>query len=142
MTGFQKFIYIWLIFCVGGVGSLTYFDGFMPGHEHGDHPYHWTVFEEAGHFHPPLPEPAAEPAHVMLLSQLDPHLARITPIHSVAPGFSRFFTSGLSKGYILTPADPKDFNLPACLGLVRLTALKGQSALLAPPEKPPSIQLG
>jgi hypothetical protein len=52
---FQKFIYAFLVFCIGGINSLVYFDDFLPGHEHGLHPYHLSIWTEPVHHHNPLP---------------------------------------------------------------------------------------
>jgi hypothetical protein len=142
MTLLQKFIYIWLIFCLGGVGPLIYFDGSMPGHEPGEHPYHVSIFEEASHIHnplPPQPEALVEQLGFELFSQLDPHFHLIIAAQTFTPGFSQFFTSGLSKDYVLTTAPLKIFNLPSLFRPVNALSVTGQSAFSAPPDKPPSV---
>ena len=139
MTLLQKFLYLWLIFCLGGVGPLIYFDGFTPGHEH---PYHVTIFEEASHLHNPLspqPEALAEQSHFELLSQLNLHFHLLIAAQPLTPGFSQFFTLGLSKGYVLTTAPLKIFNMPSLVRPVSALSVTGQSAFLAPPDKPPSV---
>ena len=135
----QKFVYSWLVFCVGGVGSLTYFDGFLPGHEHAHHPYHWSLFEQPGHTHnplPPRPEVLAEQMRFWLVSRLNPQTDFVAT-QNLGPGFARFFASGLSDGYILTTLPPHIFDQPALSGSVSSAGLAGRSAALAPPEKPP-----
>lgn len=140
----QKLIYGWLIFCIGGVGPLTYFDGFTPGHAHDEHPYHWTIFEGPPHVHnplPPLSETLAEQDHFWLISHLTFQTELLISAQSLTSGFSRFFTSGLSDGYILTASHLKVVNLPARFSLITLVALTGRSAWLAPPDKPPTFSL-
>jgi hypothetical protein len=142
MNLLQKFIYSWLIFCLGGIGPLIYFDGSMPGHEHGEHPYHVSIFEEASHLHnplPPQPETLAEQLPFELLNQLNPHLYLLVAAQPLMPGFSQFFTSGLSKGYVLTTTPFRNFNLPPLFHPVSALIVTGQSAFLAPPDKPPSV---
>ncbi len=136
----EKLIYGWLIFCVGGVGSLTYFDGLLPGHEHGEHPYHLTIFEESPHVHNPLPPPRqilAKQARFWLISRLNPQTDILSIAQNLANGFTRFFASGLSDGYILTAAHLKIFDLPSLFGPIALAALNGRSAWLSPLDKPP-----
>jgi hypothetical protein len=142
MNLLHKLFYIWLIFCLGGVGPLIYFDGFTPGHEHGEHPYHVTIFEEVSHLHnplPPEPEPLAEQVALELLNQLDSHSHLLIAAQPLIPGFSRFFTSGLNNGYVLITTPFKVFNLPSFFRPVSVLRVTGQSAFLAPPDKPPSL---
>jgi hypothetical protein len=136
----QKFIHGWLIFCVGGVGSLTYFDGLLPGHTHGEHPFHLSIFEESPHVHnplPPLPEDLAERARFWLVSRLNPQTDMLNAAQTLAHGLSHFFASDLSGGYLLTAAHLKIFALFVLFGSVALAALDKRSAWLPPPDKPP-----
>ncbi len=140
MTWFQKSIHSLLIVCLGGIGSLTYFDGFLPGHEHGEHPYHWVVFAEPAHSHNPLPPPPevqAARARSWLVMRLNPYTDFLNVAQAFEPGFARFFTTGLSSGYILTAAGLKTVPLPCLLGSVVQAVLTGRSAWLPPPHKPP-----
>ena len=144
MSLLHKLLYIWLIFCLGGIGPLIYFDGFTPGHEHGEHPYHWVIIEEAPHVHNPLPsrpETLAEQHHFWLVSQLASQVELLMTAQAFVPGFSRFFTSGLSNGYILSTAHFNVVKLPSRFGLISPIALSGHSAWLAPPDKPPAFSL-
>lgn len=140
----KNLIFGWLIFCVGGVGSLTYFDGFLPGHEHGDHPFHMSVLEETDHHHSPLPSPAdpedlAQEMRLWLVSRFLPDAQFFMASPHIAVGLLQFFTSGLSDGYILTAARFNISTPPALNGSVSALVFTGRSARLAPPEKPPSI---
>lgn len=132
----QKLLYSWLIFCVGGVGSLTYFDGFLPGHEHGEHPFHLTIFERSTHHHHLPPQPQAVAAQMRFF--LTPTAYGLGVAQNLAPGFSRFFASGLSDGYLLTVIRRKFFDPLLHFDSVRHPTFTGQSAWIAPPEKPPS----
>ncbi|MBE7467519.1 MAG: hypothetical protein DPW09_15035 [Anaerolineae bacterium] len=140
----KKLVYGWLIFCVGGVSSLTYFDGLLPGHEHDQHPYHLSIFEESSHTHQhgsSPPETEVEQIRFWLVSRLNPQTDFILATQNLGPGLSQFFTSGLSDGYILTIAQLNIFALPPLLGSIALAALSKQSVSLAPLDKPPSLQL-
>src|SRR5262245_34325468 len=93
----QKLIHGWLIFCIGGVGSMTYFDGFMPGNAHDQHPYHWTIFEESSHVEnplPPLPE-TLDRVHLWRVTLLSVYADILSTPQNLALGFSQFFVSGL-----------------------------------------------
>lgn len=139
ITCLQKSIYGWLIFCVGGVGSLTYYDGFLPGHEHGEHPYHLSILEETHVHRPPSwPEVVAEQMHLWPARRLNSQAASIfLAAHPLAPGFSRFFSSGLSDGYLLTSVNLNILGLPLLFGSIPPTVFLGQSAWLVPPDIPP-----
>ncbi|MFN8459355.1 MAG: hypothetical protein U0401_32675 [Anaerolineae bacterium] len=137
----QKLLYGWLIFCVGGVSSLTYFDGFLPGHEHGEHPYHLSFFEEPAHIHhlhPPQPETLVE----YINSHLNPQIIVIGVAHEIVSGFSSIFVSGLNDGYILTVIGLKIFDPLHLFGSIIQASFDGQSAWVAPLEKPPSVYSG
>ena len=85
----ERVIYGLLLFCVGGVGSLTYFDAFLPHH---GHPYHLTILEAPGHVHYPLPRPA-ESAREYLRQRLDRQGAPrpiLLAAHSSTPGLAFF----------------------------------------------------
>jgi hypothetical protein len=147
IKGFQKFVYGWLILCVGGVGSLPYFDGFLPGHEHGQHPVHLSILEWPTHqpddplSHLREPKVLAEQMHLWLVRRVLPHLDFIIAQQHHAPGLAQFFTSGLNKGYDLTIARVQLFNDPTFFGSVALQVLTGRSAFLSPPDKPPPPNL-
>lgn len=131
----KKLVYGWLIFCVGGVGSLTYFDGLMPGHKHGQHPYHLSIFEESSHAHPHephLPETETGLIRFRFIRNLNPQADFLVAAPNFNPGLSQFFASGLSNGYLLTITQFKIFAFPSLLGSTALVALSRQSASLGP----------
>lgn len=142
----KKLVYGWLIFCVGGVGSLTYFDGLMPGHEHGQHPFHLSIFEESSHgHHHELHQPKAKTEigliRLWFIRNLNAQADFILAAQNLSPGLSQFFVSGLSSGYLVPIAQFRFFTFPSLLGSTALVALSGQSASLAPHDKPPSFLL-
>jgi hypothetical protein len=142
----QKFIYGWLIFCLGGIGSLTYFDGFLPGHDQGQHPYHLSLFEAPNHHHDsrphsPEPESLAQPPSLWLISRFGAGADFIIAQQHLAAGLAQFFASGLNDGYLSTMAHSQIFNDTSPLGSLLLVILTGHSALLPPPEKPPQSNL-
>ena len=129
-----------LVFFVGGVSSLTYFDAFLPGHESGRHPYHLTIFEEAAHHHNPLSpavEKAAQSIEQWQLLRLKGSANFLMAHHHQQPGFVQFFQSGLSRGYLLLAAPVDVPSLAEPSGRIRELWLAGRSAWLPPPEKPP-----
>lgn len=136
----QKLLYSWLVFCVGGVGSLTYFDGFLPGHDHGEHPYHMSIFEESAHSHHSHSSQYETLAYYIRF-RLNPRTILIGVAQNLIPGFSRIFVSGLSDGYILTTVRLRICG-PLPFGLVACATFTGQSAWIAPPDKPPSWYFG
>jgi hypothetical protein len=136
----EKLIYIWLIFWVGGLGALTYFDGFLPNHPHHHHPYHLGFLVEPPQVYNPLPPPPellAQQMSLWLLSRFLPEADFIIAQH-LASGLAQFFGSGLSDGYLLTTARGRIFMTAPLIGSVLTVALSGRSVWLAPPEKPPS----
>jgi hypothetical protein len=145
----QKFIYGWLIFCLGGIGSLTYFDGFLPGHTDGQHPYHLSILEEGHHSHdhghdsllPPSESETLTQQMMWLVSRFRIDLDFIIAQQHLAPGLAQFFASGLNDGYLLTIARPHLFNDTSLFGSVVRPILRGCSALPPPPEKPPQLNL-
>jgi hypothetical protein len=148
MTWGQKFICGWLIFCIGGIGSLTYFDAFLPGHAPGQHPYHLSILEESDHHYrdnpdhkPPtlISEARVFLVHMQLwaLRRFRPEADFIMPVYQLAPGLAQFFVSGLASGYLVVSTWTHLFNHLPLFGSVAQTALFWQSAWLAPPEKPP-----
>ena len=85
----EKIIYGLLVLSVGGVGSLTYFDAFVPQHAH---PYHLTILEGPHHAHNPLPLPAETAGHLLrqrLESQLTAH-PTLLAAHDAIPGLAFF----------------------------------------------------
>jgi hypothetical protein len=140
----QKFIYGWLIFCIGGVGPLTYFDGLLPGHEHKQHPFHFSVFESVDHHHhnplPPLPTPEilAQQARLWLIRRFMPE-TDVLVAHQLTSGLAYFFSSGLSDGYLLTAGQASLFYDNFHFGSATPYVLAGRSALLPPFEKPPQL---
>jgi hypothetical protein len=137
-------IYGLLIFCLGGVGPLTYFDAFSPHHGHpfhlslfgrvSDHPHesHCPGLDEQHHQH-------GQPAGSWQLKPLGEPGAAYTADQQTLPGFARFFQSGLSHGFLLTgaeidigPARSLSHRIPAASPAER-------SIGLPPPEKPPSL---
>lgn len=140
----KKVVHGWLIFCLGGIGSLAYFDGLLPGHEHGQHPFHLSLFEEAGHHHynplPPLPDPQilAQQARLWIFSRFMPDTDFLVTQHLVS-GLAYFFGSGMNDGYLLTVAQTALFYDNARFGSAISSVLSGRSALLPPSEKPPQI---
>jgi hypothetical protein len=97
----ERVIYGLLLVCVGGVGSLTYFDAFLPHHAH---PYHLTILEGLDHAHNPLPLPA-ETAQEYLRQRLETQFAPYPILlagRGSTPGLAFFIQSTLSQGYVLT----------------------------------------
>jgi hypothetical protein len=143
----QKFIYGLLIFCVGGLGSLTYFDGFLPGHEQGRHPYHLSIFEEPAHNHdhhlpsPPEPKVLAQQMNLRLAGRFRGQADFILAQQHLTSGLLQFFQSGLSDGYLLTVACGDIFNNITLFGSIGLAILTGRSALLPLPDPPPQLNL-
>lgn len=134
----DRIIYGLLLLCVGGVGSLAYFDAFLPDHAH---PYHLTILEGPDHAHNPLPLPAEiaqESLRQRLASQLTPR-AILVAAYGSTPGLAFFTQSTLSHGYVLTDGR---IEFCACFSLTgRLPANDPteSSTLLPPPDKPPTL---
>jgi hypothetical protein len=137
-------IYGLLIFCLGGVGPLTYFDAFSPYHSH---PFHLSIFGSVHDQHrdvhcPGLDEQQHQhwqPAGSWQLKSLALLAVAYTAEQQTLPGFARFFQSGLSHGFLLSgaeidigPASSLSFGIPAA-------SLADRSIGLPPPEKPPSL---
>jgi hypothetical protein len=137
-------IYGLLIFCLGGVGPLTYFDAFSPHH---NHPFHLSLFDSASDHHheihcPGLDEQYHKHQQTTGSWQLKP-IGESGPAYTASqqtlPGFARFFQSGLSYGFLLTGteiviglANSPSYRIPAA-------PLTDRSVGLPPPEKPPSL---
>ena len=139
LTTLEKTLYILLIFCLGGVSSLTYFDAYLPGHEHGMHPYHLSLFEQV-HHHSPLPAPleVVKPAiERWVVSTLYGPIPVLSTPQAQAPGVAHFFNSGLSLGFLLTKDLAGLIDDPPLLGWVGQLTLSAQSATVLPPDKPP-----
>lgn len=139
----NNFINGLLIFCVGGIGPLTYFDGFSPHHSH---PFHLSIFgsvpdhEQGSHCHG-LGELDYQQQPVEQW-RIDP-AARLTTVYTADPqttsGFAHFFQSGLSHGFLLTGTE---LDIGAARSLYqRMPAgsLTERSIWLPPPKKPPSL---
>jgi hypothetical protein len=134
----ERIIYGLLLFCVGSVGSLTYFDAFLPHHSH---PYHLTILDGPDHVHNPLPPPA-EIAKRYLRQKLDSRFApqpTLLAAHGSTPGLAFFTQSTLSQGYVLT-----DGRIALCVcssltGRLQTVTPARPSALLPPPDKPPTV---
>jgi hypothetical protein len=138
----QKFIYSWLIFCLGGIVPLTHFDGFLPGHEHGSYPYHLIILGEIPHDSWTFPTRSgllAQQTNLEWVSRFAIDSAFIVAQQHLAPGLVQFFASGLNNGYLLTKTHIPLFNDTPSLDSVLLTILTGHSVLLPPPEKPPQV---
>ena len=133
----ERMIYGLLLFCVGGVSSLTYFDAFLSHHAH---PYHLTILEGPDHVHNPLPLPA-ETAQGYLRQRLDSQVAP-QPILLAAQGSTSgqafFAQSTLSQGYVLTDGRIELCICPPLTGRLQTVAPARPSALLLPPDKPPT----
>ncbi|HEX9923003.1 MAG TPA: hypothetical protein VGD99_10095 [Anaerolineae bacterium] len=136
-------IYGLLIFCLGGVGPLTYFDAFSPHH---NHPFHLSLFGGAPDHHQEVHCPGLDeqqhhqqqPAGSWQLKAMGESGTAYTANQQTLPGFARFFQSGLSYGFLLTgteldidPASSLSYRIPAA-------SLTDRSIGLPPPEKPPS----
>jgi hypothetical protein len=130
----EKIIYGLLVLCVGGVGSLTYFDAFVPQHTH---PYHLTILEEPNHSHNPLPLPV-ETARQRLKSQLAAH-PTLLAAHDAIPGLAFFTQSTLGQGYVLTEGRIEFCVCPSLIGRLPAVDPAERSALLLPPDKPPTV---
>ena len=130
----ERIVFYLLIICVGGVGSITYFDAFLPGH--GPHPYHLSILENR-HPHNPLPPPPRA-ATGSLTGQFtgQPVLGMG---QGLMPGLTQFFQSGLNNGYLLAEGQITIDNTPALADRVLTDILPGRSALLLPPDKPPTF---
>ena len=134
----EKIIYGLLVFCVGGVGSLTYFDAFLPHHAH---PYHLTIMERPNHVHNPLPLPAEAAGHLLrqrLESQLSPYPILLAAQGST-PGLAFFTQSILSQGYVLTDGRIEFCACSSLTGQLTISDPAENSALLPPPDKPPTV---
>ncbi len=137
---FNKILHTILIVFVGGVSSLTYFDAFMPGHEHANHAFHLSIFE-APHSHNPLPPPEGHiiyPVHDWATTIFNSNTSFIdTPIQSFFRS-STFFTSGFNLGYLLVVAVSLLF-IQRLWGRVFSLETNDTSVILPPIEKPPSF---
>ncbi len=141
----QKIIYGLLIFCVGGIGPLTFFDAFTPDHAH---PYHFSLLERQRNAHPHqhnhkhLPDSAG-----LSTQQTDRSLPKRLPAspyfvaaqQGIVSGVASFFQSGLSCGYLLTIIQRGIISNNTLLSYISLSPVTGYSAWLPPPENPPSI---
>jgi len=139
----EKFIYAWLVFCMGGVNSLAYADAFLPGHERASHYYHLSIFEEAGHIHNPLPRPPAlevlaQPGFAFTSSRLDTQANFTLADQYAGHGAACFCHASPGHGYILTVADPNLLNNVSLLSRILTSPIAGRSAWLSPPDKPPA----
>jgi len=124
----QNVIYSLLIFCIGGVGSLAYFDAFLPGHAQGHHPYHLSILEESVHVHNPLP-PLPE-AEVLALFT--------TAYQSTVPnGKVCFCHLSPSHDYLLTVIHINLFSDTSLFNRILVTTLVRRSIWLSLPDKPP-----
>ena len=125
---FQQFIYILLIFCIGGVGSLAYFDAFLPGHAPGHHPYHLSILEESVHVHNPLPPlPEAEVLALFTMAYQS----------TVPSGIVCFCHLSPSHDYLLTVIHINLFSDTSLFNHISVTTLVRRSAWLLLPDKPP-----
>jgi hypothetical protein len=125
-----RIIYYLLIVLVGGVGPLTYFDAFLPGHTH---PYHLSFLEPPAHHHNPLP-PAA--AHGLRPHSPQAGIVALTPFHGRTPGLAQIFDSGLADGYVL-PGQIKAVSHVALIAALWNFTPTNLSAVLPPLKKPP-----
>ncbi|MFN8453329.1 MAG: hypothetical protein U0401_01440 [Anaerolineae bacterium] len=136
-TWAQKFVYGWLIFCVGGLAPLTFNTPLSP---HRDIPtVYIALFDSPPHFS----FPSAHAASFKQVWQSQGFTANSTghTLDSFIPSLVHYFQSNLSNGYLLTVARAS-LILPASLcGLIALYILSGHSALLSPLEKPPQSLL-
>lgn len=135
----KNFICALLAFFVGGIGSLTYFDAFLPNHAPHQHPYHISLFEGEAHHHNPLP-PSAETLAQQITQRLATGLnggALLTAHPTQTLGWANFFYSGLSRGYLLSEIWGKLSSNDDLLGRVYYWWLNARSAWLPPPKKPP-----
>ena len=133
----EKIVYGLLVLCVGGVGSLTYFDAFLPDHAH---PYHLTILEGPNHTHNPLPIPAETSTQLLqqrLVGQLTTHPI-LTASQNAVPGPTHFSGSAFSNGFLITESPVFLCNCPSLSNRVWIGDLAKNSALLIPPDKPPT----
>jgi hypothetical protein len=137
----QKFIFAWLVFCIGGIDSMAYADAFLPGHERASLFYHLSIFEEAGQVHNPLP-PLSEavsltqPINALITSRFDTHPDFLMALQNIPHGAACFCHSCLTHSYVLTESYANHLNIPF-LKQISTLALMGRSAWLSPPDKPP-----
>ena len=143
LSRWQKIICGLLIFFVGGVGSLTYFDAFLPNHAHALHPFHISLLEGAGLGHHHSHEAEVQPGQVgwpiwasLALGQAQLHAS----LSSLPPGLAQFLDSGLSAGYLLISLAGWLLIAGSPTGRIRLGNWSGRSAGVLPPEKPPSVR--
>ena len=150
ITGWcRKVFYALLIFCVGGVGPLTYFDAFLPDHPH---PFHLSFLAHSDHHHHESdhcpsdhhlsPRTPTQPAQAWQIERLSPFSQPLFKLavstgYDLTSGFVNFFSSGLSLGYLLTVAEFGVISSLPLISQVSPTAPAGRSTWRPPPEKPP-----
>lgn len=140
----QKLISGLLVFFVGGVGSLTYFDAFLPNHDHALHPFHISIFEGHGHDHHHAaetgsPSPASQNLRPIGAALVGGQAQFNTTQTSLPPGLAQFLDSGLSAGYLLTSLAGWLLIASSPIGRLRLDNWSGRAGGVAPPAKPPSV---
>jgi len=137
----QYIIRIFLIFTVGGVASITYFDALSPSHIVGEHPFHITIFETP-HPHRPLPQPTEQ---LIKIIQHTPHTfdqGKITFLEistSIANSSHHDFQTGGSLSYLLAKIGINHKIDYPLIGWVHSVPLNRTTVWLPPPDKPPSL---
>ncbi|MCL4294525.1 MAG: hypothetical protein KJ077_02300 [Anaerolineae bacterium] len=125
----QKFSYAFLIFCIGGMDSLIYFDGFLPGHEHGLHPYHLSIWTEPVHHHNPLPPPSQSNILTLLTTTYQNTTQGVTCSCHLSPSNASLLTITQTNFFIDSPFFNRIF----------ASSVVGRSIWLSPPDKPPQL---
>lgn len=125
----QKFIYVLLIFSIGGIGSLTNLDVSLFGHDRGYHPHLLSSLEEPVHIHNSLTLP------------LEAHIpAFFTTFHPItALDGACFCHLCSSHTYSLTVSCISLFDDIPLSNHNSATMVAIRSAWLSPLDKPPQL---
>jgi hypothetical protein len=135
----QKFIYGWLIFCVGALAPLTSSTPLSP---HWDVPsVYIAIFDSPPYFSFPsnLSEPIVSQLEQVWSAQRFNPNSNFRSFESFVPSLARFFQSSMSDGYLLTVARAYLLYQASLVGLIALYIFSGRSAVLPPLEKPPQL---
>lgn len=133
----KKSIYGLLIFFVGGMGSLVYFDAFVPEHTH---PYHLSILEDGSHSHSPLPLPAPKAPQPFVGRWLTS--PALLASHSAAAGLIADFLNVSGDGCLMAGGRASIRYPLTQYGRVPALLLTDNSAVLQPPDKPPTLLAG
>lgn len=134
----EKIVYGLLVLGVGGVGSLTYFDAFLPDHD--AHPYHISLWEQPAHAHNPLPPPPEIVAE-RLRQQLSIRFSgqpTLTGGQSGLAGLPDYAQAGQRYSCLGGAELLFSPRQPALAARLPAYSAAGRPALLLPPDKPPT----